>query len=48
MPSAAKTNTQDGRFVSSEAPTQKWRATKTGYEDLIGDPTSRYIVETLD
>src|SRR5215475_7054060 len=33
--------TQDGRFVSMDAPTQKWRATKTGYEDLIGDPTSR-------
>ncbi|HEV2666085.1 MAG TPA: CocE/NonD family hydrolase [Blastocatellia bacterium] len=34
--------TQDGRFVSTEVPTQNWRATKTGYEDLIGDPTSRY------
>ncbi|HEX2489807.1 MAG TPA: CocE/NonD family hydrolase, partial [Blastocatellia bacterium] len=34
--------TQDGRFVSMYAPTQNWRATKTGYEALIGDPTSRY------
>jgi uncharacterized protein len=34
--------TQDGRFVSMNVPTQKWRATKTGYEALIGDPTSRY------
>jgi len=38
--------TQDGRFVSTDVPTQKWRATKTGYEAsieaLIGDPTSRY------
>jgi putative CocE/NonD family hydrolase len=38
--------TPDGRFVSTDVPTQKWRATKTGYEalidGLIGDPATRY------
>ncbi len=34
--------TPDRRFVSMDAPTQNWRAVKAGYEDLIGDPVSRY------